>query len=110
MREGCAYPLTQYPLVVNLVAALFQLVRDDAAHDRARQLQQSKEDFAFGIESHMARIAFDKHVEFCEAYATEPYETIPRLFNNSGDDVHDLATRLLPREPASVCKRSESTR
>lgn len=71
--------ISQIPLVGSMLAALFQLVRDDAAHARASQLQESRHGFTLGVESHMAKLIFERHVEFCEAYATEINRTLAEL-------------------------------
>jgi len=72
--------VAQIPFVAGLLGALFQLVRDDAAHFRAQQLEQSKEGFALGVESHMSKVAFDKHVAFCEEYGAEIHRTLDTLY------------------------------
>lgn len=72
--------VAQVPFVAGLLGALFQLIRDDAAHFRAQQLQQSKDGFVLGVESHMSRVAFDKHVAFCEAYGAEIHRTLDTLY------------------------------
>jgi len=56
------------PAVVGLAAALFQIFRDKVAHERAVELQRQEQIFSLGITSHMANVAFDKHIEFCELY------------------------------------------
>lgn len=80
-RDGGALimAISQIPLVGSMLAALFQLVRDDAAHARASQLQESQHGFTLGVESHMAKLIFERHVEFCEAYATEINRTLAEL-------------------------------
>ena len=67
------------PAVVAMVAALFQLSRDHAAHERTLRLQASQHSFALGATSHMAAVAFDKHVEFSEKYVSETDETFTTL-------------------------------
>uniref|UniRef100_UPI00356A2641 hypothetical protein n=1 Tax=Pontibacterium sp. TaxID=2036026 RepID=UPI00356A2641 len=52
------------PAIGGLFAALFQLLRDNAAHERAVELQSSQQLFNLGATSHMANTVFDKHVEF----------------------------------------------
>ncbi|ODS62220.1 MAG: hypothetical protein ABS37_13035 [Acidovorax sp. SCN 65-108] len=70
----------QLPIVGGLVGALFQLVRDDAAADRAKQLEQYKQKFVFGAQSHMAQTIWNKQVEFCEAYASELDKCVAVLY------------------------------
>lgn len=82
--------IAQIPFVVGAVGALFQLVRDDAAHFRAQQLQDAKQGFALGVESHMSKVAFDKHVAFCEEYGAEIHRTF-QLLNETGPSAPGLA-------------------
>lgn len=56
------------PGIGALCLLLNQLWRDERAHDRALELQNRQQDFALGTASHMANVAYDKHVIFCEEY------------------------------------------
>lgn len=51
-----------------LLNVVFTLWREERAHERAVELQQRQQDFALATASHMANVAYDKHVKFCEAY------------------------------------------
>ncbi|MDI1302670.1 MAG: hypothetical protein PSX71_12250 [bacterium] len=68
------------PLVGSLVAALLQILRDQAAHDRQMLIQDSQNRFSLGATSHMANVAFDKHVNFSEEYVAEVHKTLRTLF------------------------------
>lgn len=90
--------LAETPVVVGLVAFLVKMVLDanqraqDRADDRHREeredsqrrheaeravlTQQLEHAFAVGSSSHMANVAFDKHVKFCEDYAKELRSTL----------------------------------
>lgn len=68
------------PAVLALIGALFQLLRDEALHAKNLEFQQQQHLFNLGAMSHMANVAFDKHVEFCERYMTEVHETLFTLF------------------------------
>lgn len=70
------------PGVLSLIGVLFQLVRDDAEHQRALLRQRDQQLFDLGATSHMANVAFDKHVLFCEEYASEMYATVTTLFRD----------------------------
>jgi hypothetical protein len=72
--------LSAVPIVGSLVAALWQLLRDQAAHERQLLLQDSQNRFSLGATSHMAAVAFDKHVQFCEEYVAEVHKTLHTLF------------------------------
>jgi len=63
-------------------ALLIQILRDQATHDRALFLLSTQNNFSLGASSHMANIAFDKHVMFSEEYAQEVNVTIRTLFTN----------------------------
>jgi hypothetical protein len=72
--------LAAVPLVGSLVAALLQTLRDQAAHERQLIIQASEHRFAIGASSHMADVAFDKHVLFCEEYVHEVFAALDTLF------------------------------
>ncbi len=38
---------------------------------RARETQEKQDALQIGVASHMAQVAFDKHVSFCEEYISE---------------------------------------
>lgn len=71
--------LAAIPLVGSLVAVLVQTLRDQVAHDRALTMFAAEKLFTIGASSHMANIAFDKHVQFSEEYAKEVHETLMTL-------------------------------
>jgi hypothetical protein len=72
--------LAAIPLVGSLVGALFQLMREQVAHERKLLLQESQNRFSLGISSHIANVAFDKHVQFSEEYAQEAHKALLTLF------------------------------
>jgi len=55
----------------SLFGALFQIARDRIAFDRSVRLEEGRNRFTIGTTSHMASVAFDKHVSFCEEYVEE---------------------------------------
>lgn len=67
------------PLVGSLLAVLLQVVRDQNSHDRQMLMQSSQNLFALGATSHMANVAFDKHVQFIEEYVAEVHKTLATL-------------------------------
>jgi len=67
------------PSIGGLSAALFQLVRDNSAHQRKIELQNEQQLFNLGATSHMANTVFDKHVEFCEKYLSEVHQLVITL-------------------------------
>lgn len=68
------------PAIGSLCAALVQIVRDNAAHERAVLTQDVQNSFVLGATSHMATVAFDKYAAFCEAYVTEMFATLLTMF------------------------------
>ncbi|WP_323942251.1 hypothetical protein [Aeromonas caviae] len=71
--------IASLPGVAGLASALFQLIRDHAAHQRNIEIQQEQQLFNLGATSHMANSVFDKHVEFCEKYLAEVHKTVVTL-------------------------------
>lgn len=51
-----------------ICAGIFHLIRDEFQRHHERQLSDQGQVLSIGAMSHMAKITFDKHVEFCEAY------------------------------------------
>lgn len=72
--------IASLPAVAALIGALYQIFRDESAHARELQLQKQSHVFSLGATSHMANVAFDKHVQFCEAYLQEVDEVVRLLF------------------------------
>ncbi|MBV1881874.1 MAG: hypothetical protein KUG82_09590 [Pseudomonadales bacterium] len=68
------------PLLLALLGAIYQVFRDQAKFEKDLMLQNKRQVFNIGATSHMANIAFDKHVEFCEKYMTEVHETFVVMF------------------------------
>lgn len=72
--------LASIPLVGTLIAALFKILHDQVAHERAMLALAAQNHFSLGASSHMANVAFDKHVQFSEEYAEEVFKTLSTLF------------------------------
>lgn len=71
--------LAGLPAILALFGALFQLARDRIEYDRSVLMEQSENSFTVGATSHMAIVAFDKHVSFCEEYVVEVFATLETL-------------------------------
>jgi hypothetical protein len=71
------------PGVLALAAIIYQLIRDQISQERKVELQKMQHVFNIGTTSHMANVAFDKHVEFCEKYMKELHDTSHTLFHES---------------------------
>ncbi len=68
------------PASTALYAGLLQLLRDQRSSDQAHALQAAQNGFIIGATSHMANVAFDKHVSLSEEYVCELYKTLRTLF------------------------------
>lgn len=80
MNEGFAQKLAVIPIVGALVGVIIQILRDQATFERSQLLADAQNSFFMGATSHMANVAFDKHVTFCEEYVIEVREAIGTLF------------------------------
>jgi hypothetical protein len=81
-----AQTLVTAPAGLALIAALFQIFRDQLGHDRAVALTELQNRFALGATSHMANVAFDRLVAFSEEYIAEVHATLASLFRNGPTD------------------------
>jgi hypothetical protein len=71
--------IASMPVASALIAALYQILRDQAAFEKQLLFQQKEHIFGLGVTSHMANVVFDKHVSFCEEYMAELQRTLDRL-------------------------------
>lgn len=92
-------------LVKSLVSQ--SLVRDLEAYKanlqkvNAIQIEEAKNRFTVGATSHMAGLAFDKHVQFCERYVARVFEVLADLFARGPHEValqHANALSSIRRE------------
>lgn len=72
--------ITAIPGTGALLAVLYQILRDQMNYERQKELQRKQHFFNLGVTSHMASVAFDKHVEFCEKYIAQMNKGLRRLF------------------------------
>lgn len=56
------------------------LAANDREHERSLAATERETRFALGVSSHMANVAFDKHVAFCEAYAQMADKALTEIF------------------------------
>jgi hypothetical protein len=73
------------PAVLALFAAFLQIFRDQLSHERSIALLEIQNTYALGATSHMATVAFDKHVSFCEEYVADTIRTMMFLFRRGPD-------------------------
>ncbi len=71
------------PAILSLLGALYQLSRDEAQHTKRLAVQRDQQFFDLGITSHMADVAFDKHVAFCEEYVAELHVTLQTMWREA---------------------------
>jgi hypothetical protein len=76
---GALASVASVPAIGSLSWALLEIARDRIAHDRSVFLQEAQHRFSIGATSHMAIVAFDKHVSFCEEYTAEMLKTMTTL-------------------------------
>ena len=70
--------------------------RAELARAHSFQMEEAKNRFTIGATSHMASVAFDKHVQFCEEYTAEVYRTLAFLFKKGpNQDVLQNANALM---------------
>ena len=74
--------ITATPAVGALFIALYQIFREQAAYEKQLELQRQQQIFNLSVTSHMANVAFDKHVDFCERYIKKMNECIRYLVHN----------------------------
>lgn len=87
--------LSGVPAIVALFGALFQLTRDSIAYERSIMAQQLQNSFSLGATSHMAIVAFDKHVAFSEEYVSPMFDILTKLFRKGPcDDALEGASTL----------------
>ncbi|EHK2875280.1 hypothetical protein J7X17_004681, partial [Vibrio parahaemolyticus] len=83
------------PAVGSLVAALYQLVRDNAAHERSQELNLQKQNLALASSSHMANAVFDKQAEFSDKYVKLVLKAFNELSTKTQyEDARGFATDL----------------
>lgn len=68
------------PALVALIGVVLQIFRDHAQHEKATALQRDQQHFILGVTSHMANVAFDRHVDFCEKYIQRMQLGLTELF------------------------------
>lgn len=101
--DSAVHALAAIPLVGSLTAALFQLFRDQAKHERTLITQESQNNFVLGASSHMANVAFDKHVQFSEAYVHEAQKALLTLLQkgpseevlNHAASLHEIRNKYI---------------
>jgi hypothetical protein len=74
------------PAICALIAALWQILRDQSAFEKNLLLQQKEHIFGLGVTSHMANTVFDRHISFCDDYMAEVQSTIATLISTGASE------------------------
>ncbi|MBI3597554.1 MAG: hypothetical protein HY203_10415 [Nitrospirae bacterium] len=69
------------PGIAALFLAIWQIFRDNEAHKKQIELKEREHFFNLSVTSHMANVAFDKHVAFCEKYLEQVNKGMGKLFS-----------------------------
>ena len=78
------------PGVGALVGGLWQLFRDQANHERQKELADKNNAFQLSAFSHMANTVFNKHVEFSEQYINKFNKTLTQIKPQGNTDILQL--------------------
>ncbi len=70
------------PGIIILFSFLLDIILEKTKHFYEIVRQEGLNDFALGTGSHMAMVAYDKHVQFCEEYINEIEKTFDELTRN----------------------------
>lgn len=89
--------ILSFPVAGSLLGLVIKFLLDDIAHQRAKYLQEQQNSFELGATSHMAQIAFDKHVDFCEQYVAEAHRGLQNLFEKGPNEEALTYSRKLGR-------------
>ncbi|WP_367381092.1 hypothetical protein [Stenotrophomonas cyclobalanopsidis] len=73
--------LAAVPGIAAVAGALLLLLREELAHQRQLERDSSSNAFHVAAQSHMAKVLFDKHVLFAEAYASAARQVVGKLFS-----------------------------
>lgn len=74
--------IISFPGAAALVYAMYELLKDEQQYMRNLLLQSNQQDFILSTSSHLAKVAYDKHVLFCEDYIKRIQEGRQELFRD----------------------------
>jgi len=92
------------PSIGAMCSILIQLIRDDIAHQRQKELLIHEQQYSLAASSHMANTVFDKQVEFSNKYVAivlDAFETLRRL--QEWEVAHDYAGKLTMLRLSYMC-------
>ena len=107
--DNLSKALFAVPGATALFSIVYKFWKDERAHERQVEIQARQQEFAFLPASHMASVAYDKHVKFCEEYLEAVNKAVFDLWvegpnvkalghANSLRDIRDRHTAWLTRE------------
>jgi hypothetical protein len=70
----------------SLAAGLINFLVERKKAQQSKELQETQNTFSVGATSHMAIVAFDKHIGFCEEYVKEMSEALNTLIQEEALD------------------------
>lgn len=93
--ESTLKEVSAIPGIAALFIALSRILFDNIEYARTIAFEREKEEFNIAITSHMADIAFDKHISFCEEYLTEMNAAVTLLLQKGTcEEMFGYAARL----------------
>ncbi|HGM6414805.1 TPA: hypothetical protein ACKP8A_000736 [Stenotrophomonas maltophilia] len=78
--------LAAVPGIAAVAGGGFLVLRDELAHQRQLERDSSSNAFHVAAQSHMAKVLFDKHVEFAEAYSDAARKLVSKLFRDGPNE------------------------
>lgn len=107
--DNLSKALFAVPGATALFSIVYKFWKDERAHERQVELQARQQEFAFLPASHMASVAYDKHVKFCEEYLEAVNKAVFELWAEGPNvkalghakslrDIRDRHTAWLTRE------------
>lgn len=107
--DNLSKALFAVPGATALFSIVYKFWKDERAHERQVELQVRQQEFAFLPASHMASVAYDKHVKFCEEYLEAVNKAVFELWAEGPNvkalghanllrDIRDRHTAWLTRE------------
>lgn len=81
-------------IITSVIAALAAIVTVTTKFRFDRAIEREKARFSIGTTSHMADIVLDRHISFCEAYATAASDALRNMENGSKDEPLETLIRI----------------
>lgn len=92
--------LVAVPGIAAVAGGIFLLLRDELSYQRQLDRDDKSNAFHVAAQSHMAKVLFDKHVEFAEDYSSAARTLVFKLFRDGPtegarniDSLHDVRSK-----------------